>query len=503
MDPAQPDAANEANQLLGRAKELMSELTTFVECFTNVADTSSADGAHVAAGALNYFRQQLKSETQGLQGMVEKHIATPDTSLRTYCTSSNLPFFESLWSCAKRSRDIVGLRKWVCGGQYEGKNLLAPGIHVIYTPGDSIPSKYTTTLVDIMADGGQTWIKVVATTSKRLLWDMTKLGWAIGAEDSEDESLMEDDFEDIPLFKAAKSLAVSAEAHRIRNKKPRVQLLLPRIASGESKDVDLVLDSIRRLGIEILCSNQLSPVPTVQLSPELIQQMAPNPLHRFSDVLNIDTSVLIALLSDFSHGVVAKQPWFSAMQLGHLANEGKRNIVPTWLYPAMGSRSLVCTPEAARTCREIVTTLGTPTEIERLGLLLGDEPGDSAAAPLTRAQRLAEFGRLSDHDLPAGLQLPVRVVDGDDSAAAIKRLPAQAWAALGGITEPTKSVFAYGWASGQTTLTSNGVAIHSLTRNLEEQGDEYSGTWPSMWLCPFSRALVGVPKHLREEGEGN
>lgn len=505
MDSTQPDAAEEANRLLGRAKELMSEITAFADHFTGMADTSNADGAHVAAGALNYFRQQLKSETQGLQGMVEKHTSSPDTSLRTYCTSSNLPFFEALWGCAKRSRDIVGLRRWVCGGQYEGRNLLAPGIHVVYSPGDSIPSKFTTTLVDIMADGGHTWFKVVATTSKRLLWDMTKLGWAIGAEDSEDEldeAAMDDEFEDIPLFKAAKGLATSAEAHRIQNRKPDVQLLLPRIASGESKDVDLVLAAIRRLGINVLCSNQLPPEPSIPLTSELLHQMAPNPLAQFSSVVNVDTSVLIALISDFSHGAVARQPWFSAMQIGHLANEAKRNIAPTWLYPALGDRELVCTPGAAATCRDIVTTLGTPTELERLRLLLPDE-GDagSASSSLTPEQRLAELARISDHAVPPGLQLPVHVISEDECAAATALLPAQAWAGLEDITEPTKSVFAYGWGSGRTTLTSNGVGINSLTRNLEDQGDGYTGTWPSMWLCPFSRALVGVPKHMRESEE--
>jgi hypothetical protein len=75
-------------------------------------------------------------------------------------------------------------------------------------------------------------------------------------------------------------------------------------------------------------------------------------------------------------------------------------------------------------------------------------------------------------------------------------LPSEVWDALHDVTEPTKSVFAFGWASQLTTLTSNGVGITSLTKKLEEIG--YQGEWPSVWLCPFSRSLVGVPKHMRE-----
>ncbi|KAK9785227.1 putative DUF1308 domain-containing protein [Seiridium cardinale] len=490
MDTQEGLVDDAAQGLLTRAEELLSELSTFATHFTQVADAVSGDGAHVTAGAVNYLRQQLKSEIQALSSIIDKQSGSSNELSTHRISSTNLPFFESLWAYAKQSRDIVALRKWVCNGLFEGKEVLAPGTHILHMPGDSIPSKNTTCLVDIIADGGRTWIKIAATTSKRLLWDMTKLGWAIGADDSDDEGdagVTDDELEDIPLFKAAKGLAVSANAYRIRGKSPAVQLVLPRIASGESKDIDLVLNRIRSLGIQILCSHDLTNLSPVPLSKEILFQMAPNPLSGFSDILNVDTSVLIGLISDFSHRSVAKQEWFTAMQLGHLANEQKRRIAPTWIYPAMGSRQLICTPDAAKTCREIVRTIGTPSEIERLELLLCED------REMTRQQIIEKFEKLSDHNVPRDLQLPIQVV-GDISGA--PELPPEVWEALREVTEPTKSVFAFGWASGYTTLTSNGVGITSLTKNLEEIA--YQGDWPSVWLCPFSRSLVGIPKHLRE-----
>ncbi|KAF3011472.1 hypothetical protein E8E14_005526 [Neopestalotiopsis sp. 37M] len=476
---SQQDGADDAvHELLARANGLLSELSTFATHYNKVADSYSGDGAHLTASTVNYLRQQLKSEVQALSGILEKQSG-PDSVMSTHRVSStNLPFFESLWAYAKQSHDIVALRKWVCNGQYEGKDVLAPGTHIVHMPGDSIPSKHTTTLVDIITDGGRTWVKIAATTSKRLLWDMTKLGWAIGADDSgddEDADMSDDELEDIPLFKAAKGMAVSAKAYRIRGASPDVRLILPRIASGESKDVDLVLNRIRALGIKVLCSNELENLAPVPLTEEILNQMVPSPLASFSNSLNIDTSILIGLISDFSHSSVEKQPWFTAMQLGHLANEQKRQIATTWIYPAMGSRQLICTPEAASTCREIVATIGTPSEVARMNLLLCEDQ------TISREQLVQEFQKLSDHEVPADLQLPVKIVENTSSTS---ELPSEVWEALRDVTEPTKSVFAFGWASHYTTLTSNGAGITSLTKNLEDsvfgRSAETSSRWRSM-----------------------
>ncbi|KAI1873708.1 uncharacterized protein JN550_002977 [Neoarthrinium moseri] len=484
--PPEDSSSHDAQQLLSCAKQLMSEVLTFSDHFADMAQTSSGDGSHVAAGALNYLKQQLKSEIQGLEGVLKKHQS--NDPMAPHCTSStNLPFYEALWNVAKESRDIVALRKWVSCGQYQGKDLLSPGNHIIHHPGDSIPSKHTTTLVDIISDGGQTWVKIAAITGKRVLWDMTKLGWAVGADDSDDED-DEDDFDDIPLFKVAKSLADSASVHRIRGRRPKVQLVLPRIASGESRDIDLVLNRIRKLGIQVQCSNEVSPLQSKPLTTSTLLRMAPSPFARFSGTLNMDTSVLIALISDFSHGPVAQQSWFSSMQKGHLANEAKHKIASTWIYPALSGHKLICTEEAAKTCREIVSTIGTETELARLNLVLYENP--SMTPDIIRR----EFRVLSKYDMSENIQLPVQIMR--DTASTVAEIPSEALEALQDTTEPTKSVFAYGWASQLTTITSNGVGVNNLTRQLEDRS--YQGTWPSIWLCPFSRSLVGVPKHVRE-----
>jgi hypothetical protein len=474
-------------ELLLRARQLMSEMVLFADHYSAIADTSSHNGSQLAAGALNHLKQQLKSEIQGLERVVDRLKSNDPTAIHSL-SSTNLPFFEALWAFAKRSRGIVSFRKWVCTGTFHGNALVAPGRHIVNHPGDSVPSKSTTTLVDIIADGGQSWIKISTITVSRMRWDMTNLG--LVEEDL--ASLSSDELDDVPIFKMAKALTTSARAYRIRNKHPATHLVLPRISSGEFKDVDLVLDQIRKLpGINVICSNDMDLTPSLLLTSDLLHQMVPNPFSNFSEYLNIDTSVLIALVSDFSHDDVEKQPWFSSMQLGHLANEKKRRIT-TWLYPAMGSHELICTKEAVDTCRNIVETIGTATEMARLKLLLCEDPG------MTQEHILEQFRLLSNHEIPE-LRFPIRIIaDTTESAT----LSPQAWKALDSITEPTRSVFAYGWATNQTTLTSNGQGISSLTRNLESLEDAYDGPFPSIWLSPFSRSLVGVPKRIREESDG-
>ncbi|KAF7537928.1 hypothetical protein G7054_g3349 [Neopestalotiopsis clavispora] len=437
---SQQDGADDAvHELLSRANGLLSELSTFAAHYNKVADSYSGDGAHLTASTVNYLRQQLKSEVQALSGILEKQSG-PDSVMSTHRVSStNLPFFESLWAYTKQSHDIVALRKWVCNGQYEGKDVLAPGTHIVHMPG------------------------------------------ADDSDDDEDADMSDDELEDIPLFKAAKGMAVSAKAYRIRGASPDVRLILPRIASGESKDVDLVLNRIRALGIKVLCSNELENLAPVPLTEEILNQMVPSPLASFSASLNIDTSILIGLISDFSHSSVEKQPWFTAMQLGHLANEQKRQIATTWIYPAMGSRQLICTPEAASTCREIVATIGTPSEVARMNLLLCEDQ------TMPREQLVQKFQKLSAHEVPADLQLPVKIVDYTPSTS---ELSSEVWEALRDVTEPTKSVFAFGWASHYTTLTSNGAGITSLTKNLEDSVFGRSTETPSRWRRIICVALA-------------
>ncbi|ORY63926.1 uncharacterized protein BCR38DRAFT_433475 [Pseudomassariella vexata] len=479
-----------SEELRRQGEELRSKIHAFADHYRRVVDDISPYGADMVGLMIGPLRTLLENEIQRLEGVIKK--SEKETPTRQTFSGSNLPFIEALWNRAEQCENIVAFRKWVSVGLIKEKELLAPGIHIVPSPGDS-SRKAQKTIVDIIADDGQTWVKVYTTTSKRLLWDMTKLGWAIGIdeEESDEDESGAGDFDELPIFKCAKDLADAASVHRIRGKHPVVHLVLTRINEGEVKDIDRVLQGIRNLGVNVSCCGGGSNTPPVPLSSETMQRMAPSPFSKFTNVLNIDTSVLIALISDFCHTHVLSKPHFHRMQRDHLANEEKWHMLPCWIYPAIKDHEMVCTKEAVDTCELIVNTLGTETEKARMKLVLSDDPN------VSREKIIKEYREMSIYDVPEGFQLPLRVVDGK-TAEWQAHLPEEVKQVLEEINNPTKSVFAYGWAEQLTTLTSNGVAISKLTQTLEYLGEGFSDAWPLMWLFPFSRALVGTPKPGRE-----
>ncbi|KAI1082905.1 hypothetical protein F5B20DRAFT_530793, partial [Whalleya microplaca] len=214
--------------------------------------------------------------------------------------------------------------------------------------------------------------------------------------------------------------------------------------------------------------------------------MAPNPKANFSNILNIDTSLLVALASDFSHTTVVKQPWFSHSHNDHADLESKESML-SLLYPVIGDHELVCTQEAADTFMHIVDTLATESEKARAYLLLQADP------PKSQQQRIEELRRLSKHEVPACLQLPIHIVDMNEDGCQ-ERFTDAVKKTLEPVLNPGRSVFSYGWASGRTTLTSNAVAIKQLEKDLEKLPDLGGLPWPSIWAFPTSRPLLGIPK---------
>ena len=55
-------------------------------------------------------------------------------------------------------------------------------------------------------------------------------------------------------------------------------------------------------------------------------------------------------------------------------------------------------------------------------------------------------------------------------------------------------MFLYGWGSGNTTITSNRTVVKQIEGGLDKYEDLNESTWPSIWLCPTARSLVGKEK---------
>ncbi|KAH8196448.1 hypothetical protein TruAng_009380 [Truncatella angustata] len=348
-------------------------------------------------------------------------------------------------------------------------------------------------MVELITDAGHTWIKISTITNRRLLFDLAKEAIFCGDSEDEDEEggyTIEDDL-DIPILKTTKELARAAKNHRIRTKTPVIQLILSRIKQHENPEVDKIVSLCRQVpGVEVFCSDDLPPSP--ELTDEIMSRMYSNPKTKFSQTLNIDTSVIVALTSDFSHMNVELEDWFDRQRIAHSEQEAKDHFLPTQVYPIIDGYELVCVEEAVETYRNIVDTIGTDTEKARARLVLGEDMSKSST------QLVEELQKWSVHAVPASLKLPIRVVSTEECQ---ENLPSEAQQVLETQLNPGRSVFSYGWAKRLTTITCNGVATKQLSQALENFSDcddtvLDDAIWPSMWAFSSSRPLLGVKKSV-------
>lgn len=326
-----------------------------------------------------------------------------------------------------------------------------------------------------------------------MLYDLAKEAVFCGDSDSEDEARgpgynIDDDL-DIPLLKQIKELGYAARNHQIRTRPPAVHLVLPRIKEHENVEVGKIINLCRQIpGVKVFCHDDLTSTP--DLTHETMLQMYPNPRTSFSSTLNVDTSIVVALTSEFSHTIVVKQEWFDRQRIAHAEQETKENFLTRQVYPVIDGHELVCVEEAVETYKHIVDTIGTTTERARAKLILGEDSSKSSE------QLVQELQELSIHPVPRSLRLPVRMVKLESCQDTI---PADAQHVLESQLNPGRSVFSYGWAENLTTVTCNGVATKQLALGLERTSESDgrmldSSIWPSMWAFSSSRPLLGVPK---------
>jgi hypothetical protein len=489
MDGESPSDIEEIlDGLTVRAKTLLSELEEFRYYLRGIKQEQHIE--------VSQFRNSVNSELN----MLERLRSKTDNYSTTHhiARSSNLPFFEACWSHAKASRNLTAMVKRVYFDS-SSKSIAQSTDNLHFDEKRSLKAlKNSAVNVDFMIDGGRTWSKVSLVTNHRLLFDLAKQGWTGTSDDDysdeEDGRKFDDSDEDseVPLLKLAKDLRRAAESYRVRTRIPQVRLILPRLQEGQTSGIDAILNDIRKAGISVICGEDamLTP-PPLEIA---FRNMVPNPVDVLSDTLNIDCTILLAIVSDFSHAKVSKEPWFHTALQRQVEIEGNENLLPSLLYPALRDRKMICTREAAVRMREIVNTLGTPTEAARTCILMGDD------ASLSQEALVKQMQELSAYDVPAEWQLPIAIVD-QNANDCQSRLGQEAREAGTRMTPINQSVFLYGWASGHTTITSNRAVVKQIDHYLEECKDLDSNAFPSIWLCPTARSLVGKEKRGAKKDE--
>ena len=368
-------------------------------------------------------------------------------------------------------------------------------------------------------------------TATRLLFEKAKAGWESNAgpwsDDSGDEedggkvggclhegdetlpsltsgpaasdSESEGEGDRVELLKTAFDLQRASRCTFVRYKHPRIRFVLPKIHAGTSREVDAILNSIRDTGATVQCVQDLSTQqPLANLGPDtssdalesIFASLLIDPHAHLTSTLNIDCTILLALVSDLSHAEVEPEPRLHRAIKRQIDLEAKEQLLPTSLWPAMRGRTLVCTALAAKRMREIVEQIGTPAERARTELLLGEgDLGEGRSGELL----IQGFERFSIHKVPKDWKLPIMVVEGDVD---LEQLPKVAKKVRLELTDINRSVFLWGWAMGYTTISSNRTVEKLVKSIVEGANEEVEG--PNIWLCGTARSLVGKEKGRAE-----
>ncbi|THY00975.1 hypothetical protein D6D01_10390 [Aureobasidium pullulans] len=475
-----------ATDLLTRCQLLLQELETFKTYLKSRKQDSQIEIAH--------FRNTVKSEHRTLQRLCDQKDAQ---ATQHTVNSSNLPFLETVWGVVKRNRGLQAMQKrfyWSEKGQRRGQK------------------KQNSALVDVVAGDGLSWIKVSLLTNNRLLFDKAKLGWEDGSssEEEEEDEVGEEqgkkedqlenggDEDDVPLVKMTKDLVRAAKEVKIRTRSPKITLVLPKIKEGEVDAIDKILDQLRKLGVQLITSSSaFFPIDFEKVMPHLLT----DPFEAFTSTLNIDCTILLALVSDFSHCSVEAEPWFHRALKRQVEIEDEENLLPNLLYPALADRELVCTDEAAKRMREIVDTIGTEGEKERTKWFMGDID----AIPEDVRGKLTQLSRFP---VPESLRLPIKTQTPDSiseptttttspNSTPSTSLPPSASKVSSQLTSINQSVFLHGWSQNITTITSNRTVVKQIENILAKEAKDET-EWPLIWLCPTARSLVGKEKGRRE-----
>jgi hypothetical protein len=508
----------EVRQFRSNVTSELKMLQKLEQRFQSNASTGTGTGTSTSE-----TKAQSQSHSQDNDSDEDEDAAQEDDSvemrLMHALRSSNLPFYQAVWDIARGScYGLLALgKRFYWDGHAKGfeKEKSAPKTAGKKGGGEKQPNKdkRKSVFVDIVADDGEEWVKVSTMSESRLLFEMAKKGWE---RDSEDECMSDegsdgprrrtvlrnfdgsdyeedDDEDELELIKLARDLRKAADATRLRYTHPRLRVVLPKIREGNVPEIDGILREMRSYGVKVECQETLARAADSK-KPEL-KCLLPRPFKRFTPILNVDCTLLLALVSDLSHAKeIVPSPSFHRAILRQIEIEKQQPLLQAELWPAMGDHELVCTDEAATRMREIVQLIGTDTEKERTKIMMGDPPYDQ----MDRQSALQKFQELSDWQVPAHWKIPIKVVDAQPAITTAKserKLPAVADRVAEGLSDINHSVFMYGWVTGMTTISSNRTIDKQIETTIENnRGTDEDLEGPMVWICDTARSLAGKEK---------
>lgn len=473
-------------------------------------------------------QQQQQQQTKGEEGVVDVEVEMEEKRIMHALRSSNLPFYMTVWGIAKTEcRGVTAFSKrFYRDTKPDGTPIK---LQQKKPKGKKPPKKQSkegkrkSAFVDIVHEEGAQWVKILTISESRLLFEMAEKGWDMDEDEDEDEEELrnrtvlqntdsdDDDGDDdqLELIRMATDMIKTARSLRVRYKNPRVRIILPRLIEGKIPEIDRVLNTIRSYGLTVECGPKIPDFMNDEAfcnrDPGSLSEddlplltLLPNPFERFTNTINIDCTILLAVVSDLSHtkGIPPSEDHHHAI-VRQIEVEEEIPLLTAELWPAMVGRELVCTKEAVARMKEIVDIIGTETERQRTAIFFGD--GDMQG--LGREELLQQFQQLSDHQIPKQLQIPIKIEDAMtaiDDAWKHNRLPPIARKISDLLSDINRSVFLYGWVKNIVTVTSNKTVFKQIENEIEaNRGDDNELEGPMAWVCDTARSLIGKDKNRK------
>ncbi|KAF3760712.1 hypothetical protein M406DRAFT_267603 [Cryphonectria parasitica EP155] len=402
--------------------------------------------------------------------------------------SSNVHAVELHWNIVKRCRHLVSVNQQLpkAAGQ---------AVSTAKTSRTSGKAETVKGLICVHAvvDGGAEWIRIITKDQKRLLIEMAEGGWDWGSDGEANDNDDDNDsalYEDVATLRQTKEIIDVARSKWHNYRHPRIRIILTRVKEGQNEEIDRLIGKLRGIGgsdinVKVYCaeSNWVTNKPPVPVDTA-ISNLLPQE-EDVGETILLDTSVLIALVSDICHTKVAKMPWMERDLQTHIEDENKgNNFIPSLAASRLRGKKLICTKQAIAHFTDITRTIGSPTEVERARVLL---EGVSA-----------NLQKLSIHHISDDLMLPLHVLPGEETA-----LCAESLVRDGVLPEVAlevdkhlesvagnRATHLYGWASGLTVVTSNRALTSKIVRTVEASlAEDYEGG-PRICALPYNRALV-------------
>ncbi|KAI0340433.1 hypothetical protein BDW22DRAFT_1431027 [Trametopsis cervina] len=302
------DSHLELQAIRSRLKEILASISTFTTVVVRPPIiNSSIDSSDVESSRSDSVRglRNLRDAVKRDLDVLEKFLANPDNT-HAPALSTNAPYLIAVWNEVLHAKQpVIGI--W---------NTYSESGSSLHPRRRRGAPKEAGVKVDVVADGGRQWIRVNTTKNSRMLAEFRELdSYLTESESDEDESernpptLAQTEL-DNSVLRMGRSLLEAAKHNPLGDKVgiPRVIMRLTRLdpSPADEKEHDLrisrTIQALEELGVSVELGEQTFEGHSQKEEKAHVTRLEP------TTCINLDLSILVALVSDLTHATLPSSP---------------------------------------------------------------------------------------------------------------------------------------------------------------------------------------------------